>query len=63
MFKGRYVLTKLNYLQKKSIIEWYKTTKSKLKKRIFIKLYIDYPRSELIDKINIRTKEMLKMEQ
>ena len=45
---------------KKSIIEWYKTTKAKFKKTEFIKLYIDYPRSELIDKINIRTKEMLK---
>ena len=44
---------------KKSIIEWYKTTKAKFKKTEFIKLYIDYPRSELIDKINIRTKEML----
>ena len=28
-------------------------------KKDFFKLYIDYPRSELIEKINLRTKEML----
>ena len=46
---------------KKSITEWYKNTKSKFKKREFLKLYIDYPRSELIKKINQRTKLMLNM--
>ena len=45
---------------KKSIIEWYKSTKSNFKKKDFFKLCIEYPRSELIEKINIRTKEMLK---
>ena len=44
---------------KKSITEWYKNTKSQFKKREFLKLYIDYPRSELIKKINQRTKLML----
>ena len=44
---------------KKSIIEWYKNTKSNFEKKDFFKLYIDYPRSELIEKINLRTKEML----
>ena len=44
---------------KKSITEWYKNTKSKFKKSDFLKLYIDYPRSELIKKINLRTREML----
>ena len=46
---------------KKSIIEWYKDTKPKFKKRDFLKLYIDYPRAELIEKINLRTKQMLDM--
>ena len=46
---------------KKSITEWYKSTKSKFKKKEFIKLYIDYPRSELIERINLRIKQMLDM--
>jgi len=46
---------------KKSIIEWYKNTESKFNKKDFFKIYIDYPRSELIKKINIRTRQMLKM--
>ncbi|MDA9653925.1 tRNA (adenosine(37)-N6)-dimethylallyltransferase MiaA [Candidatus Pelagibacter sp.] len=45
---------------KKSISEWYKNTKSKFKKKDFLKLYIDYSRPELIEKINTRTKLMLK---
>ena len=45
---------------KKSIIEWHKRTKSRFKKKEFVKLYIDYPRSELIQRINLRTKKMLK---
>ena len=46
---------------KKSITEWFKSTKSQFKKKDFFKLYIDYPRSELIEKINLRTTEMLDM--
>ena len=46
---------------KKSITEWYKSTKSQFKKKDFLKLYIDYPRSELIEKINLRTKQMFSM--
>ena len=44
---------------KKSITEWYKSTKSKFKKKELLKLYIEHPRSELIEKINLRTKEMI----
>ena len=44
---------------KKSITDWYKNTKPKFKKNSFLKLYIDHPRSELIEKINSRTKLML----
>ena len=46
---------------KKSITEWYKNTKSKFKKKDFLKLYIDYPRFDLIKKINLRTEQMLNM--
>tara|TARA_B100000989_G_scaffold10447_1_gene7073 strand:+ start:840 stop:1748 length:909 start_codon:yes stop_codon:yes gene_type:complete len=44
----------------KSIHEWYKNTKSKFKKSDFYKIYIDFPRVELIEKINLRSKEMIK---
>ena len=46
---------------KKSITEWYKSTKSKFKKEEFLKLYIDYPRPKLIEKINLRVRQMLDM--
>ena len=44
---------------KKSVIEWYKNTKSNFKKNEFLKIYINYPRIELIRKINLRTKRMV----
>ena len=44
---------------KKSIFDWFKETKSKFKNREFLKLYIDFPRSDLIERINVRTKKML----
>ena len=44
---------------KKSIFEWYKSTKSKFKNNHFLKLYLDFPRSELVERINLRTKKML----
>ena len=46
---------------KKSITEWHKSTKSSFKKKEFFKLCIDHPRSELIEKINKRTKQMFDM--
>tara|TARA_B100001250_G_scaffold332256_1_gene297602 strand:+ start:193 stop:1101 length:909 start_codon:yes stop_codon:yes gene_type:complete len=45
---------------KKSIHEWFKNTKSEFEKDNFFKIYIDYNRQELIQRINIRTHEMLK---
>ena len=45
---------------KKSMYEWFKSTKSNYKKKDFYKIYIDFPREELIQKINIRTREMIK---
>ena len=43
----------------KSIHEWYKNTKSNFKQSDFFKIYIDFPRTELIEKINVRSKEMI----
>ncbi len=45
---------------KKSLTDWFKNTKSKFTKDDFVKIYIDYPRKELIGRINIRTNEMIK---
>ena len=45
---------------KKSIHEWFKNTKSNFQKRDFYKIYIDFPRTELIERINLRSKEMIK---
>ena len=44
---------------KKSLYEWFKNTKSNFLEADFLKVYIDYPRQELIGRINIRTKEMI----
>jgi len=46
---------------KKSIYDWYRETKSKFKNKDFIKLYIDFPRSELVERINLRVKKMLEL--
>ena len=45
---------------KKSIFEWFKKTKSKYRKGEFLKIYIDFPRPELLDKISHRTEQMIK---
>ncbi len=44
----------------KSIHEWHKNTKSNFQKSDFYKIYIDFPRMELIERINLRSKEMIK---
>ena len=45
---------------KKSITEWFKNTKSKFQDEVFFKIYIDYPRNELIERIASRSEQMLK---
>jgi len=45
---------------KKSIYDWFKSTKSNYDKKDFYKIYIDFPRNELIEKINLRAQEMIK---
>ena len=44
---------------KKSMYEWFKNTKSKYEQKDFYKIYIDFPRDELIKKINLRVGEMV----
>ena len=44
----------------KNLHEWYKNTKSDFEYEEFYKIYIDYPRQDLIKKIANRTDEMLK---
>ena len=43
----------------KSILRWYKSTKSNFKKKDFYKIIIDFPRQELIEKINARSIKMI----
>jgi len=44
---------------KKSIHQWFEETKTVFKEKDFYKIYIDFPRQELIHKINQRVDEML----
>ncbi len=43
-----------------SIIDWFKDTNSKFSEKDFIKIYIDFPKSELLERIIRRTKLMLR---
>jgi tRNA dimethylallyltransferase len=43
----------------KSLHQWFEDTKAVFKERDFYKLYIDFPRPELIERINQRTEEMM----
>ena len=46
---------------KKSLHDWFKNTKSNYLEEDFFKIYIDYPRDELIERIHQRTAKMIKM--
>ena len=46
---------------KKSLHDWFKKTKSFFKEDKFYKIYIDYPRKDLIERIEKRTEKMIKM--
>ena len=48
------------YFTKKSIFEWYKKTKSQYKIDEFLKIYIDYPKEILVNKISKRVDQMIK---
>jgi tRNA dimethylallyltransferase len=43
---------------KKSMFEWFNKTTKNFKKEQFFKIYIDYPRPQLINRINKRVEEM-----
>ena len=45
---------------KRSIYDWFKSTRSDYEKDDFFKIYIDYPRVDLIKRINVRTLDMIK---
>jgi len=45
---------------KKSLIDWFKNTKPKYSEADFFKIYIDFPRSELLKNISKRTEHMMK---
>ena len=45
---------------KKSMYEWFKNTKSKFERKDFYKIYIDFPRIELLKRIYNRVNEMIK---
>jgi len=45
---------------KKSLHEWFENTKSYFDKDDFYKIYIDYPREELVEKIGRRAEKMIK---
>ena len=45
---------------KKSLIDWFKNTKSKFTNDDFFKIYVDFPREDLLVRISSRVDEMLK---
>ena len=45
---------------KRSIYDWFKNTKSNYQQEHFYKIYIDFPRDELLKRINFRAREMIK---
>ena len=46
---------------KKSLHDWFENTKSYFNKDDFLKIYIDYPRENLVQKISKRTEQMIKI--
>jgi len=47
---------------KLSLYEWFNKTSKKFQDEEFIKIYLNYPREYIIEKINLRTKNMFKKE-
>ncbi len=46
---------------KKSLHDWFQNTKSNFEKEDFFKIYIDYPREELLQRISKRAEQMIKI--
>ena len=49
----------IKYFTNKSMYEWFRSTKSDYEKKDFYKIKIDFPRKDLIEKIRLRTQEMI----
>tara|TARA_B100001564_G_scaffold344743_1_gene342625 strand:+ start:429 stop:1337 length:909 start_codon:yes stop_codon:yes gene_type:complete len=45
---------------KKSLYDWFKNTKPNFNKKDFYKIFIDFPRNELLERISSRSEEMIK---
>lgn len=45
---------------KKSMYDWFKKTKSNYTQKDFYKIYIDFPRDQLLEIINLRVRKMIK---
>ena len=45
---------------KKSMYTWFQNTKSNYEKKNFYKIYIDFPRKDLLKKIEVRAREMIR---
>ncbi len=45
---------------KKSIYDWFKNTQSVYEQKDFFKIYVDFPRNELLNRITLRAQEMIK---
>ena len=50
----------IKYFTKKSLFQWFQNTKKNFLDTDFIKIYINYPRQELINKANMRVNKMIK---
>ena len=50
----------IKLLTKKSMYVWFKNTKSNYETKDFYKIYIDFPRNDLLNRISKRTQEMIK---
>ena len=44
----------------KSIFNWYKNTQSNYEQKDFFKIYVDFPRNELLSRIHLRAQQMIK---
>ncbi len=49
----------VKWFTKKSLLDWYKDTKSPFLKDNFVKIYLDCPKELLLDRIKIRAQKML----
>ena len=45
---------------KKSMYDWFKKTKSNYDQKSFYKIYLDFPRNDLIERIALRARQMIK---